>query len=162
MILEKLQQAFPGEILETHDYLADLTVVIRKEKLHLLLAFLKNEPGLEFEMLIDLCGADYLPKVKSGEARFELVYHLYSLTHNHRLRVRVKVSAEDMTVPTVTDLWQNADWCEREAFDMFGYQFHGHPNLKRLLMFDGFEGHPLRKDYPIAKRQKIPVPREVL
>jgi NADH-quinone oxidoreductase subunit C len=107
---------------------------------------------------LDVCGVDYL---KAGDKpRFEVVYHLYSVTNNHRLRLRVKVPEEDMTLPTATDLWKSADWHEREAFDMFGFRFEGHPNLKRILLFDGFEGHPLRKDYPMEKRQKIPVPEE--
>ncbi len=158
MILEKLQENFASEILVTHQDKGDLTVILRKDRIHDVLRFLKEDASLSFEMLADLCGTDYLPK--GEKPRFEVVYHLNSLTKNHRLRVRVKVPEEDMTLPTVTDLWGAADWFEREAFDMFGFRFEGHPNLKRLLMFDGFEGHPLRKDYPMERRQKIPIPEE--
>jgi len=158
LILEKLQSLFAAEILGTHQDKGDLTVIFKKDRLHDILSFLKNDPELSFEILMDVCGVDYL---KTGEKpRFEVVYHLYSVTKNHRVRLRVKVPEEDMAVPTATDLWKSADWHEREAFDMFGFQFTGHPNLKRILLFEGFEGHPLRKDYPMEKRQKIPVPEE--
>ena len=158
MILEKLQEKFGAELLASHQDKGDFVVIVRKDKIHDILECLKNDPELSFEILMDVCGVDYL---KMGEKpRFEVVYHLYSVSKNHRLRVRVKVPEDDMTVPSAIDLWKSADWHEREAFDMFGFQFVGHPNLKRILLFEGFEGHPLRKDYPMEKRQKIPVPEE--
>lgn len=160
MNLSHLQEKFSSEILASHQEKGDLTIIIRKDRCHDLLRFLKEEPEFHFEMMVDLCGVDYL---NTGEKpRFEVVYHLYSLSQNHRLRVRMKVPEEDMKVPTVTDLWKGADWFEREAWEMFGFEFTGHPNLKHLLLYDGFEGHPLRKDYPIGKRQKIPMPEERL
>ena len=158
--IDLLREAFPAEILEVSEEKGERAVVIRKDRCHEILKFLREEPEFHFEMMVDLCGVDYLPM---GERpRFEVVYHLYSLTHNHRLRVRVKVPEEDLKVPTVTDLWKAADWFEREAWEMFGFEFTGHPNLKHLLLYNGFEGHPLRKDYPIGKRQKIPTPEETL
>lgn len=158
MILEKLQSRFASEILANHQNKGDLTVIVRKDKLAEILEFLKNDPDLSFEMLMDVCGVDYLKM--DEKPRFEAVYHLYSLTKNHRLRLRVKVPEEDMTLPSACSLWKSADWHEREAFDMFGFQFTGHPNPKRILLFEGFVGHPLRKDYPMERRQKIPVPEE--
>ena len=89
------------------------------------------------------------------EFRFDLVCHFYSVTQNHRVRLRVPVALEDAVVPTLTGLWHSANWFEREVWDMFGIRFDGHPNLKRILMYDGFQGHPLRKDYPVYKRQPI-------
>lgn len=157
MIADTIQKKFPQEVLIIP---SEGTIVLRKDRCHEIFQFLKEDPDLSFEMLVDLCGVDYLP---TGEKpRFEVVYHLYSLACNHRLRIRVKVPEEDLSLPTVTDLWKAADWFEREAFDMFGFRFEGHPNLKRILMFEGFEGHPLRKDYPIGRRQKIPMPEESL
>ena len=88
-------------------------------------------------------------------ARFEVVYHLYSHTHTRRLRVKVPVGAADAVVDSVTGLWKAADWFEREVWDMFGIRFTGHPNLKRIMMYDSFQGHPLRKDYPVNKRQPL-------
>ena len=88
-------------------------------------------------------------------SRFELVYHLYSPSCNHRLRLKVPLAAEDLTVQSLTSLWKSADWFEREVWDMFGIRFVGHPNLKRILMYEPFDGHPLRKDYPVNKRQPL-------
>ncbi len=157
-ILQKIQDKFPSEVISTHQEKGDLTVVIHKKRLHDILKFLKEDSETAFDMLMDLCGVDYL-----GETpRFEVVYHLYSLKQNHRLRVRVEVSEEEMSIPTVTDLWKTADWFERETAEMYGFQFLGHPNPRHLLLFENFEGFPLRKDYPIGKRQKIPVPEESL
>ena len=93
--------------------------------------------------------------VSSAECRFELVYHFFSSSHRHRLRVKVPLGAADPTVESLTGLWRAADWFEREVWDMFGVVFVGHPNLKRILMYESFEGHPLRKDYPYDKRQPL-------
>ncbi len=90
-----------------------------------------------------------------AEYRFDVVYHLYSLSKNHRVRLRVPVKANDAVVDSVTGLWPSANWFEREVWDMFGIRFAGHPDLRRILMYDGFEGHALRKDYPITRRQPI-------
>ena len=99
--------------------------------------------------------AESWERVGADGARFEVVYHLYSLARNHRLRLKVPIAEADPVVPSVTGLWRSADWFEREIWDMFGIRFTGHPNLKRIMMYDAFEGHPLRKDYPVAKRQPI-------
>lgn len=93
--------------------------------------------------------------VSHEEYRFDVVYHFYSSVRNHRLRVTVPVRAADPSVPSLTGLWKSADWFEREAWDMFGVIFIGHPNLRRLLMYESFTGHPLRKDYLIRKRQPL-------
>ena len=109
--------------------------------------------GQKFDFLMDICGVDY-PGRDGG--RFDVVYHLYSSSANMRLRVKTRVPENDPVVPSVTSLWKAANWFERECFDLFGIKFSGHPNLKRILLYEGFEGHPLRKDYPINKRQVIP------
>ena len=92
---------------------------------------------------------------RAGTARFDVVYHLYSLTHNTRVRLKVPVAEADPVVDSVSGLWKSADWFEREVWDMFGIRFTGHPNLKRILMYESFQGHPLRKDYPVYKRQPL-------
>jgi NADH-quinone oxidoreductase subunit C len=90
-----------------------------------------------------------------GHSRFAVVYHFYSLTHKHRLRLLVPLDEADAEVDTLTSLWAAANWLEREVWDMFGIRFRGHPDLKRILMYEEFEGHPLRKDYPVKKRQPL-------
>ena len=89
------------------------------------------------------------------EYRFEVVYHFYSSTRNHRVRVKVPLTMSQLEVESITGLWPAANWFEREVWDMFGIRFRGHPNLKRLLMYESFDGHPLRKDYPVYKRQPL-------
>ena len=102
-------------------------------------------------------GATLAPK-----DRFEVVYHLYSMPTKKRIRIKVRLNESDASVPSVMKIWEAADWFEREAFDMLGIKFVGHPNLKRLLMWNEFQGYPLRKDYPIDKRQPIPEPAEIV
>jgi NADH-quinone oxidoreductase subunit C len=106
---------------------------------------LREHPELKFQQLIDLCGADYPERAH----RFDVVYHLLSLTHNRRVRIKVQTD-ESSAVPTVTGVYPCADWYEREAFDMFGIFFDGHPDLRRLLTDYGFQGYPLRKDFPMT------------
>lgn len=146
-LIDALRGRFPDDVLETHDFRGDETAVVRKEALLKTAAFLRDELGFDF--LMDLTAADYLPR----EPRFELVCHFYSTKHNYRLRLKCPVDAADPEVDSLTALWAGADWFEREAFDMFGIRFRGHPDLRRILMYDGFTGHPLRKDYPLKKRQ---------
>ncbi|MBI2081941.1 MAG: NADH-quinone oxidoreductase subunit C [Deltaproteobacteria bacterium] len=160
MILQQLQEKFPLEIIKTGEGYGNLFAFVKKERSHEFFTYLRDEPALKFEFLIDLFGVDRLKLNESP--RFEVVYQLYSLTHNHRLRVHIKVPEEELVISSVVDLWKAADWSERECWEMFGIRFEGHPNLKHLLLFEGFEGHPLRKDYPINKRQKIPIPGEIV
>jgi len=130
-----------------------------RENLTSLLEKLKGQDG--FLMPIDICGVDYSNK---KPARFEVVYHLAkgpaitSNAENEHIRVKVPLTENDPLLPSAVSVWRGANWFERECFDMFGIKFAGHPNLKRLLLYEGFEGHPLRKDYPIARRQSIPNP----
>jgi NADH-quinone oxidoreductase subunit C len=103
---------------------------------------------------------DYLAYPGREDApRFEVVYHLYSVAHNHRLRVKAGVDEDDPVVPSAVPLWPIANWFEREVWDMFGVRFTGHPDLRRLLLYEAFEGHPLRKDYPVNRRQPLIGPR---
>ena len=100
---------------------------------------------------MDLTAVDYHP----ASPRFEMVYHFYSLATNKRLRLKAPLSGPDFEIASLTALWQGANWFEREVYDMFGIKFKNHPDLRRILMYDGFKGHPLRKDYPLKKRQPI-------
>jgi len=123
----------------------ELTIHAPAHRIVDVLTHLRDGAGLEFQQLIDLCGADYPQRAK----RFDVVYHLLSLTQNRRIRVKVETD-EDTPVPSVTGVYPAADWFEREAFDMYGLFFEGHPDLRRLLTDYGFHGHPLRKDFPMT------------
>jgi NADH-quinone oxidoreductase subunit C len=131
----------------------EVTVIAPAEGLVALMRELRDRPELRFEMLIDVCGVDY-SAYGNGEwdgARFAAVYHLLSLAHNWRLRVRVFATDDDFPViPSVIEVWPCANWFEREAFDLYGIVFEGHPDLRRLLTDYGFVGHPFRKDFPLS------------
>lgn len=129
----------------------EAVVVVAREKAGDALRVLREHPDLRFDQLSDVTAVDYLGRTP----RFEVVYQLRSLAHGHRLRVKVPVPEDDPTVPTASGLWKSALWGERETFDMFGIRFTGHPDLRRILMYEEFEGHPLRKDYPLMKRQPL-------
>lgn len=152
-IVEELKQKFPEKIKETSSDFGDDTVIIDRDFLGDLVRFLKQEP-YEYTLLLDITCVDYLGR----EPRFEMVYHLLSLAEKHRLRIKVPLSEENLSVESLASIWKNANWLEREVYDMFGIRFYGHPDLRRLFMYDGFEGYPLRKDYPLRKRQpRIPL-----
>lgn len=149
--LDRLQQQFGDQILETHDFRGDETALVKREAIVEMCRFLKDEPLLCFDMLTDLTAVDYLPR----EPRFEVVYQLYSTGQGMRLRLKVAVPEEDPTVDTVSGLWPIANWLEREVWDMYGLRFTGHPDMRRILLYEQFEGHPLRKDYPKERRQPL-------
>ena len=134
-----------GSAVSAHVAFGELTLVAPAQKIVELLTLLRDSPRFQMQQLIDLCGADYPER----ERRFDVVYHLLSYTKNVRLRVKVQTD-EDTPVPSVTSVFINADWYEREAFDMFGIFFEGHPDLRRILTDYGFHGHPLRKDFPMT------------
>ena len=156
MDVAALQNSFPQAISQAYLDKGQAVAVTKPEKLHELLASLKSDPRYDFNFLMDVIGVDFYGQ----KPRFEVVYLLYSLKHKQRLRVKVRVE-EGQNLPTATDIWASADWAEREVWDMFGIRFDGHPNLKRILLYEGFEGHPLRKDYPQERRQKIPQIEEI-
>ena len=160
--LERIQERFAKEVIETHTFRGDETVTIRPSALKAVAQFLKETPELDFNVLMDLTAVDYLffagGRIQK-EFRFEVVYHFYSLKQNHRLRLKVPVDQENPEVATLTDYWASANWYEREVWDMFGIRFQGHPNLKRILMYEEFQGHALRKDYAFNKRQPLIGPK---
>ena len=155
-ILAELQRRFGDAIVETHEHCGDLTVVVSREALLAVLAHCRDDAALVFDVLMDLTAVDYLkfPGREDGP-RFEVVYHLFSIAHTHRLRLKVRVDEDDAHVPSAVALWPIANWLEREVWDMFGVRFEGHPDPRRLLMYEEFVGHPLRKDYPITRRQPL-------
>ena len=123
----------------------ELTVDARADQVVRVLKFLKDDPRCRFEQLTDLCGVDYPER----DPRFDVVYHLLSLSHNCRLRLKVGVN-EDQPVPSATEIYPSAGWWERETWDLYGIYFAGNPDLRRLLTDYGFDGHPLRKDFPLT------------
>ena len=155
-ILARLKTKIGARLTETHAHRGDHTAVVTRDGIIEALAFCRDEPDLRFDLLSDLTAVDYLryPGREDGP-RFDVVYHLYSTPHRHRVRLRVAVEQDDPVVPTATGLWPIANWLEREVWDMFGIRFEGHPDLRRLLLYEEFEGHPLRKDYPIERRQPL-------
>jgi len=147
-LIDLLRQKFPREVKEAKVDLGDEVVVIEKEALLPVVKFLYGKP-FAYTLLLDLTCVDYLGQ----EPRFEMVYHLLSLSLNKRLRLKTRLSEKDLRIASLTELWKNANWLEREVFDLFGVRFDGHPDLRRIFMYDGFEGYPLRKDYPLRQRQ---------
>ncbi len=143
-----------GPVLETCEVsrCGELTIEVAPARAHDVCLALRDEPGFHFEQLIDLCGVDYLSygdRPRSGP-RFAVVYHLLSIANNQRIRVRSFLDDEEPRVQTVVDIWNSANWYEREAFDLYGILFDDHPDLRRLLTDYGFVGHPFRKDFPIS------------
>lgn len=150
---EKLKEKFGAAVLEIHAHRGDETVLVAREKLTEIARFLREDPAFDMNMLVDLAGVDGLNLKWSP--RFQVVYHFLSVKLNHRLRIKVGVPESEAVMPTVSDLWHTANWLEREVWDMFGIRFTGHPDLRRILMYEEFKGHPLRKDYPFNKRQPL-------
>jgi NADH-quinone oxidoreductase subunit C len=148
-----LTAALGDRIVSVTEALGETTIVIAAERMSGVMRELRDRPELRFEMLIDVCGVDY--QGFGGGARegprFAAVYHLLSLSRNRRLRVRVFAADDEFPVlSSVVDLWPAANWFEREAFDLYGIVFSGHPDLRRILTDYGFVGHPFRKDFPIS------------
>jgi NADH-quinone oxidoreductase subunit C len=144
-VVQKLKDWDAEAVAETIDFRGETTVVVPREQLRRAAEFLATEPSLRFSFLSDITTVDRFPL----EPRFEVNYHLLSLDRRERLRLKVKLESKDAVVASVTQVWPTANWHERENYDLFGVRFEGHPDLKRILMPDDWEGHPLRKDYPV-------------
>jgi NADH-quinone oxidoreductase subunit C len=148
----RVQERFSTQITATHVEFGELTVELPREHLLSVCVALRDEDAFHFEQLMDVCGVDYQEYgngVWSGP-RFAVVYHLLSVKQNHRIRLRTFVDDEMPVVDSVTSIWNGANWFEREAFDLFGIVFEGHPDLRRILTDYGFIGHPFRKDFPLS------------
>jgi NADH-quinone oxidoreductase subunit C/D len=144
----QLLEVFPEGSVVSEEGLDQPTWIVRREVLRDLALALRDDPEAGFDLLLDLCGVDFPDRAE----RFEAVYHLRSLSRGERLRLKVPVSEKDPVLPSLVGVWKAADWFEREAYDMFGLRFDGHPNLRRILTHEAFQGHPLRKDYDSARR----------
>ncbi|MBI3768091.1 MAG: NADH-quinone oxidoreductase subunit C [Deltaproteobacteria bacterium] len=156
-VLALLRERFPEAVLATHAYRGDATAEVAPASLLEVCTFLRDDPALAFDFLVDVTAVDYIGSVP----RFEVVYHLYSLPRNHRVRLKARVPEESPRIASVTSIWRGANWLERETFDMYGIHFEGHPDLRRIYLYEEFQGHPLRKDYPKEKRQPLVTARDV-
>jgi NADH-quinone oxidoreductase subunit C len=153
-LVELLKKAFPDAVLETHAQYGDETVVVDPARWRDVAMLLKSSPAAEMTMLMDLTAVDFPDRLP----RFEVVAHFYSLAKGHRLRVKARVgdaAGNGARIGTLADLWASANWMERECWDLFGVVFDGHPDLRRILLYPEFEGHPLRKDYPAERIQPL-------
>lgn len=142
---EMIADALDNEVIGTEISRGELTILTRADCITRVLAYLRDDSQCQFKQLIDICGVDYPDR----PARFDVVYHLLSMTQNQRIRVKIQAD-EDTRVPTSTSLFSTANWFERECWDLFGVTFDGHPDLRRILTDYGFEGFPLRKDFPLT------------
>lgn len=159
-LIDLVKQQYPGAVLATHAQHGDETLVVKPESWHAIHRFLRDDPRCLMNLLVDLTAVDY----PNDEPRFEVVTHLCSLDKGHRLRLKCRVGdidGENVEIDSLTDLWAAANWLERECWDMFGVRFRGHPDLRRILLYPEFIGHPLRKDYPANKIQPLVPYREV-
>ena len=145
------------DIVELRNEHGEDTMIISRDKLLATVLFLRKDP-LNLDFLTDITAVDYLGR---KEPRFEVVYHFYSLLTKFRLRVKVPIPEENPVVDSLTALWKAANWLEREVWDMYGIRFAGHPDLRRILLYEQFQGHPLRKDYPVNQCQPLVSLREV-
>lgn len=156
-LLQNLQHALQAKISNAYSYVGEITIECNHDDLLTVATVLRDHTELKFEQLIDLCGVDYVhfsqevdERVASTSSRFATVYHLLSVSLNHRVRLKVFAPDNDFPVlPTLVNIWPVANWFEREAFDLFGIMYDGHPDLRRLLTDYGFVGHPFRKDFPM-------------
>jgi len=151
--LRRLLDAHGDAVRVTHAHHGDATALVDPARLGEVMRFLREDPDCAFDMLMDATAVDYLEQ--GLEPRFEMVYHLYSLEKNHRLRVKAGVPEDACEVETLCGVWPAANWLEREVWDLYGIRFRGHPDLRRLLLYEEFQGHPLRKDYPKERRQPL-------
>ncbi len=153
--LRRLLDVFGPAVRETHARLGDATALVEASKIALVMRFLRDDPDTSFDMLTDLTAVDYLGEPQ----RFEVVYHLYSVAKNRRLRVKARLPESAPEIDSLCELWASANWMEREVWDLYGIRFRGHPDLRRILLYEEFQGHPLRKDYPKERRQPLVGPR---
>lgn len=162
--VQHLKERFSDAIAKEINFMGETTLEVKKEKVKEILAFLKNTPKPGYEVLMDYTGVDYIEPIKQTK----VVYWLHNPTTYERIRLTVFAGRDDI-LPSIVDLWEGANWYERELFDLFGVRFEGHPDLKRILMPDDWKGHPLRKDYALTEEKvefkhwaKPKIPSEII
>jgi NADH-quinone oxidoreductase subunit C len=145
-IAEKVKEKFPEQVVDVAEFRDQVSVIVKRDQIVSILKYLHDDPLLSLDHLQDLTAVDYL---KKKDVRFEVVYNLYSIKYRHQIRIRAQVSEDNPSISSVVPIWAGANWHERECYDMFGISFNGHPDLRRILMPEDWEGSPLRKDYPL-------------
>ena len=157
LVVVGLKEKFPKYNFETSEFRNELTVKLDKKNIVKVCKFLKENEELEFKLCEDVTAIDWAKRTD----RFTVVYHIFSLKHNFRLRLKADVDESDCSIDTVTSVWKSANWAEREAYDMYGIKFKGHPDLRRMYMPEEFEYHPLRKDFPLMGIPgSLPLPKK--
>jgi NADH-quinone oxidoreductase subunit C len=154
LVLDKLRARFGASVLETHSDFGDDTAVVSPDVWRAVGEYLRRDPALDFDLPVDLCGVDYPDR----DPRMEVVLHLYSVSRRQRVRVKARVGDAEMDgaeLDSLVSIWPGLNWLEREVFDMSGVRFRGHPDLRRILMYPEFEGHPLQKTYPAQRTQPL-------
>jgi NADH-quinone oxidoreductase subunit C len=144
-----VKEALPDSLLDVHQFSDETTLIVMPDDIVTVARFLRDTKGLIYNYLSDISAVDYYPDY-DRPGRFGVCYHLYSLLYNRRLRLKVYLPEDDPAVPTLTGLWEAANFLERESYDLMGIEFVGHPDLRRVLMPDDWDGHPLRRDYPLG------------
>jgi NADH-quinone oxidoreductase subunit C len=148
-IAKMIEERFPGEVTGTVAFAGQVGVMVKKERIQDICRFLHDDPALKMDHLSDLTAVDYSAYAGDTGPRFEVVYHMISTTFRHRIRLKVRIPEDNPRIDTVTPIWHTADWHERETYDLMGIIFHGHPDLRRILLPEDWIGHPLRKEYPL-------------
>jgi NADH-quinone oxidoreductase subunit C len=150
-LVARLRGGVADAVRASDAFRGDATAIVGREKLLETCRFLRDDSELRFDLLLDVTAVDYLGR----SPRFEVVYHFYSLPLNHRIRIKVALEESDPRLPSLVPIWAGANWLERETWDLYGIVFEGHPDLRRIYLYEEFQGHPLRKDYPKEKRQPL-------
>jgi NADH-quinone oxidoreductase subunit C len=148
-IAKMIEEKFAGQVQGTVTYAGQVGVMLNREMIKDVCRFLRDEPTLRMDHLADLTAVDFSQYPGDPGPRFEVVYNMISTVHRHRIRLKVRVTEDDPRVDSVSSIWQTANWHERETFDLMGIKFDGHPDLRRILLPEEWEGHPLRKEYPL-------------
>ncbi len=149
LITKMIEEQFAGQVLGVTTHAGQVGLSLKKDMIKEICRYLHDEPSLKMDYLVDLTAVDFSTYPGDTGMRFEVVYNMISLVFHHRIRLKVRVPDDDPRIDSVTAIWQTANWHERETYDLMGVKFDGHPDLRRILMPDDWEGHPLRKEYPL-------------
>lgn len=148
-IAKMVEEKFANQVLGTASHAGQVGISLRKDRIRDICLYLRDDPALKMDHLADLTAVDYSTFPGDTGPRFEVVYNLISTSYHHRVRLKVRIPESDPVIETVSSVWQTANWHERETFDLMGVRFAGHPDLRRILLPEDWEGHPLRKEYPL-------------